>query len=274
MKRPMASKIGLIAWITFKESIRNKALYGIFFFGLVLFGINIVITGMFSWELGKVAVDVGLSVVSFAGLVIIFFLSINLVSNDLDKKTIYLILSRPITKFQYVLGKYAGLGLIILLSSAVLGACAALSVKVATHNVANYIPLHFSWPTFFLGLAFLTLSLLVVLAIALLWVSLTTHPFTAVLLSLFSYFIGQNVENVKNILTTGEMFAENPVLMRITESVSWVFPNLAAFDLKTTAAYGLSVDVGYLVWVAVYGLSYIGVCLVLTVLIFQRRELA
>lgn len=270
----MASKILLVAWITFKDSIRNKALYGIFFFGLVLFAANIIITGMFSWEMGKVAVDVGLSVVSFAGLVIIFFLSINLVSNDLDKKTIYLILSRPVSKLQYILGKYTGLGLIILLSSAVLGACAALSVKVATYNVKGYIPLHFSWPVFFLGLAFLTLSLLVVLAIALLWVSLTTHPFTAVLLSLFSYFIGQNVENVKNIITTSQMFAENPMLIRTTECVSWAFPNLAAFDLKTTAAYGLAVDAPYLMWVAAYGLSYIGVCLILTVLIFQRRELA
>ncbi|MDY6951549.1 MAG: ABC transporter permease [Thermodesulfobacteriota bacterium] len=270
----MASKIFLIAWITFKDSVRNKALYGIFFFGLVLFAANIIITGMFSWEMGKVAVDVGLSVVSFAGLVIIFFLSINLVSNDLERRTIYLILSRPVTKLQYIVGKYTGLGLIILLSSSVLGACAALSVKMATYNAEAYIPVHFSWPTFFLGLTFLTLSLLVVLAIALLWVTVTTHPFTAVLLSLFSYFIGQNVEAVKNIIITSQMFLENPMLIRVTEYVSWAFPNLAAFDLKTTAAYGLSVDTGYLMWVAAYGLSYIGVCLVISVIIFQRRQLA
>ena len=267
-------KILLIAWITFKDSIRNKALYGIFFFGLVLFAANIIITAMFSWELGKVAVDVGLSVVSVAGLVIIFFLSINLVSNDLDRKTIYLILSRPVGKLQYILGKYTGLGLIILLSSSVLGACAALSVEMATHNVKDYVPMHFSWPTFFLGLTFLTLSLLVVLAIALLWVTVTTHPFTAVLLSLFSYFIGQNVETVKSIIVTSQMFAENPMLIRVIEYVSWIFPNLAAFDLKTTAAYGLTTDGGYLMWVAAYGFSYIGVCLVMSVLIFQRRQLA
>jgi len=274
MKGPRMSKIFLIALVTFKDSIRNRALYGILLLGLVLFTANIIITGMFSWELGKVAVDVGLSVVSFSGLVIIFFLSINMVSNDIERKTIYLILSRPIGKFHYIVGKYVGLGLVILLSSGILGLCAALSVKLSTHGAEAYIPAHFSWTVFFLGLVFLTLSLLVVLAIALLWVSITTHPFTAVLLSILSYFIGQNVENVKNIITASNMFAENPMLIKLTDFASWIFPNLAAFDLKTTAAYGLHVSAGYLTWVAIYGLAYIGICLVMTILIFQRRELA
>ena len=111
------SKICLVASITFKESIRNRALHAIFLLGLVLFTMNMIITGMFNWELGKVAVDVGLSVVSFSGLVIILFLGINVVSGDIDRRSIYQILSRPITKSQYILGKYLGLALIILLLS-------------------------------------------------------------------------------------------------------------------------------------------------------------
>ncbi|MCP4681867.1 MAG: ABC transporter permease [Desulfobacterales bacterium] len=268
------NKIFLIAWITFKDSIRSRALYGIFIFGLLLFTANIIITGMFTWELGKVAVDVGLSVVSFSGLVIIFFLSINTVSNDIDRRTIYMILSRPINKLQYILGKYIGLGMIVLLSSAILGCCAAVSVRLSTFGAEGYVPLHFSWPTFFLGLTFLTMSLLIMLAIALFWVCVATHPFTAVLLSILSYFIGQNVENVKNIISANTVFAKNVMLVKVTDYVSWVFPNLAAFDLKTTAAYGLPVDAAYMIWVAMYGLAYISICLALSVLIFQRRELA
>lgn len=273
MRCPGMSRIFLIAWITFKDSIRNKVLYGIFIFGLVLFLANIIITGMFSWELGKVAVDVGLSVVSFSGLVIIFFLAINMISNDLDKRTIYMILSRPISKAQYILGKYAGLCLVVLLSSIILGLCAALSFKLATFHAEAFIPQHFSWGTFFLGLAFLTLSLLIVMGIALFMVSVTTHPFTAVLLSILAYFIGQNVENVRNLLTTGTVYLENPALIKVIDIASWIFPNLAAFDLKTTAAYGLPVDAHYLTWVAVYGFCYIGICLLATILAFHRREL-
>ena len=274
MKGQEMSKIFLIAWVTFKDSIRNRALYGIFLFGLLLFTANIIITKMFSWELGKVAIEVGLSVVSISGLVIIFFLSINTMSNDIDKKTVYLILSRPLTRFQYIIGKYVGLSLIIMLSSAILGSCAALSAKLATYGSEGYIPVNFSWNIFFLGLLFLTLSLLVVLGLALFWVSITTHPFTAVLLSLLSYFIGQNVETVKNIISASKMLVENRMLLKVIDLSSWIFPNLAAFDLKTTAAYGLPVNSGYLAWVALYGVSYIGICLILTVFVFQRRELA
>ena len=267
------SKILLVAGITFRDCIRNKALYGIFALGLMLFAANIIITGMFSWDLGKVAVDVGLSTVLVSGLIIIFFVGIMAVSNDLDKKTVYLVLSRPLSRVHFILGKYAGLAGVILASSCILGACAALSFKLSTFRSPGFIPVNFSWHIFFLGLAFLTLSLLLLLAVALLWAVVTTHPFTAVLLSLMSYFIGQNIENVRTIIHARKIFDQNTVLIRVTDIASWLLPNLAAFDLKTTAAYGLPVNTVSLVWVCLYGISYIGLCLIISIIVFQRREL-
>ncbi|MBW2370773.1 MAG: ABC transporter permease, partial [Deltaproteobacteria bacterium] len=214
------------------------------------------------------------SVVSISGLMIIFFFSINMVSNDLERRTIYMILSRPINKVQYIFGKFIGLSLIVLLSSIILGCCSAVSVKLATLNAAGYIPQHFSWSTFFIGLVFLTLSLWLVMSMAFLCISITSHPFTAVLISILSYFIGHNIEAVANIITRSQIYAENAFLIKLTQIAAWVFPNLAAFDLKTTAAYGLSIDPAYLCWVALYGFSYIGICLMLTIFMFQRRELS
>ena len=263
----------LLAGMTFKDSIRNKALYGIFILGFMLFAANIIITGMFSWELGKVAVDVGLSVVSLSGLIIIFFFSIQMVSYDLERKTIYLILSKPVSKNQYILGKYLGLAAILLISSLVLGACAFLSVKLATLHSQAYIPEHFNWSTFGLSLIYQTVSLFIVLSIAFLCISVTTHPFTAVLLCMMAYFIGQNVERVTNIMIRNKTFIENPPLFKLVKVIAWLFPNLAAFDLKTTAAYGLPVDGTYLAWCGFYGLTYILICLMGSILIFQRREL-
>ncbi len=268
------SKIFLIAWITFKDSIRNKALYGVFFLGIIMFTANIVITSMFSWELGKVAVDVGLSVVSFSGLILIFFFSIQMVSNDIEKKTLYLVLSRPITRTQYILGKYVGLGSIIFFSSVALSMCAAFSVKISTLGVEGYIPVNFSWYIFFLSVVFLTLSLLVMTAISVLWVSVTSHPFTAVLLTIMTYFIGQNMENAKNIILSTKALNPDSISMKIIHIVSWILPNLAVFDLKTTAAYGLPVNGVLLFWTALYGVSYIGICLILAIMAFQKRDLA
>jgi len=219
-----------------------------------------------------VAVDVGLSVVSLSGLIIIFFFSIHMVSYDLERKTIYLILSKPISKGQYILGKYLGLVAIVMVSSAVLGACSFFSVKLAMIDVVS-IPQNFAWPTFFLSLAYQTLALFIVLAIAFVCISVTTHPFTAILLCMMGYFIGQNVERVLHIITRGHLFQDNPLLLRLMKSTAWLFPNLAAFDLKTAAAYGLPVDLAYLGWTGIYGFSYIAGCLILAMFIFQRREL-
>jgi len=267
-------KIGLLAWITFKDSIRNKALHGILFCGIVLFAVNIIVTGMFTWEMGKVAVDMGLSIVSFSGLILIFFFSINVMSNDIDRKTIYLILSRPIGKPQYIMGKYAGLAMIIILSSIILGLCSAGSVWVSILGTKTFLPPNFSWSLFFLSIGFLTLSLLVMMALTLLWVSITSHSFTALILSMMTYFIGQNMENVKNIISSTKFLSPDSLSVKTIHAVSWVVPNLAVFDLKTTAAYGLSVDAASLLWTALYGISYIGISLIITIFVFQKRELS
>lgn len=264
----------LIAWVTFKESVRNKVLYGIFSFGLLLFVANMVFTGMFSFELGKVAVDVGLSVVSFSGLVIILFLGIHQLANDLERRTIYLVLSRPITRLHYVFGKYCGLVMTICLSSLILGSLAAGSVLLSTLGAHGAFAASFSWGMFALGLLYTTLALCVVMALTVLWTCIATHPFTAILLTMVSYFVGQNVETVRAIALRSEAFADNAALRALVNAVSWLFPNLAAFDLKTTVSYGLPVQPGYLFFIAIYGLAYIAVCLILAVFIFQRRELA
>ncbi|MBU1168940.1 MAG: hypothetical protein KKD44_05170 [Proteobacteria bacterium] len=267
-------KIRLIAWITFKDCIRNKALYGIFFMGLILFSANIIITGMFTWELGKVAVDMGLSIISFSGLIIIFFLCLPILGNDIEKKTVYLILSRPVTKAHYIIGKYMGLGLIIMISSVFLGLCAALSVKISVMGAGTFIPPHFSWGMFTLSICYLTLSLLILLSLAFFWVCTSTHHFTAVLLTIMTYFICHNMENVKNIILSTKIMSSDSLSIKVINAVTWILPNLTAFDLKTTAAYGLPVNTLSLSWLLIYGVSYSVVCIMLTVLIFQKRELS
>ena len=268
------NKIFLIAWITFKDCIRNKALYGIFFLGLILFTVNVVFTGMFTWELGKVAVDMGLSIISFSGLIIIFFMCLPLMAGDLINKTVYLILSRPVTKAHYIIGKYLGLGSVIVISSVFLGLCGALSVRLSVLGAEVFIPPHFSWGMFAASIGFLTLSLLVLLALAVLWTCATTHHFTAVLLTLMTYFICHNMENVKNIILSTKFMAPDSLPIKVIDTVSWVLPNLAAFDLKTTAAYGLPVDMASQSWVLLYGFSYIVICITLAVMVFKRRELS
>lgn len=263
----------LVAGITLSDCLRNKALYGIFLIAIVLFAFNIIFTGMFSWELGKVAVDMGLSAVSISGLIIIFFFSIQAMSNDLEKKTIYFILARPITKGQYLVGKYIGLGAVIVFSSLVLGMLAVMSVLISTAGAEGYIPPYFNWELFVLSLLFQTLSLLVTLSFSLFWVFANTHSFVATLLSLMTYFIGQNIENVKNMILAMKLMPPDSLPMTVINLVSWILPNLAIFDIKQNASYGLSVSPSTLVISLIYGISYIIICIILSALVFDRRNL-
>jgi ABC-type transport system involved in multi-copper enzyme maturation permease subunit len=266
-------KVRILASITFLEGVRNRFFYGLLTIALLLFGANLIITRSFTYDLGKVAVDIGLSATAIYGLMIIFFLGINLISKDLDKLTVYMVLGRPIARWQYVLGKFFGLSLIILVSMVILGAISAASVVVATADT-THIPVNFSWWGFAVALIFQYLSLNLIMAFTLLFAVLTTSAFIAMILSLSTYFIGQNIELLIRLLTTSQLFESTAQLVAMGEALSWVFPNLAAFDLKTAAAYGLPMEPAYLVWTLIYGLVYTALLLVFTSLIFNRRELA
>jgi ABC-type transport system involved in multi-copper enzyme maturation permease subunit len=265
-------QIWLLAKITYKEGVRNRILFGILLVAFLLSAFNLVFSQMFAHDLSKVSVDLGLSTVSIAGLAVIFFMGINLLARDFEKRTIYMVISRPIARWQYVLGKYMGLALMVGTSVAILGFFGAAGVKTSMLMAPDYIPTNFSWKLFGLSLVFSYLSLLVITALAQFFTCLTSSSYIALLVTACSYFIGQNVELVrKTFLGANEM---NLLYGYLIESITWVFPNLQAFDLKTAAGYGLPIEPISLLWTTLYGVSYIGVILTLTVCIFQRRELS
>jgi ABC-type transport system involved in multi-copper enzyme maturation permease subunit len=263
-------QIWLLARITFKEGVRNRILIGILFFAILLSLLNLVFAQMFTYDLSKVSLDLGLSMVSISGLAVIFFMGINLLSRDFEKRTIYMVISRPIARWQYVVGKFLGLVLMVGVSVIIIGAFAASSVKLTMLWAPDYIPPGYSWNIFGLSLIFSFLSLLIVTALAQLFTSVTTSSYIALLLTACSYFIGQNVEMVRKMFASQEDLS-SPLKMLIN-IITWIFPNLSAFDLKTAAGYGLPLDPTSMMWVAVYGISYVYIVLIMTIFIFQRRE--
>lgn len=265
-------QIWLLAKITYKEGVRNRILLGIVLVAVLLSAFNLVFSQMFAFDLSKVSVDLGLSTVSISGLAVIFFMGINLLSRDFEKRTIYMVISRPIARWQYVLGKFAGLALMVGTSVGIIGLFAAAGVKTSMLMAPKFIPLNYSWKIFWLSLVFSYLSLLIVTALAQLFTCLSTSSFIALLVTACSYFIGQNVELFRKIFLESSQI--NRFYNFLIEAITWLFPNLKVFDLKTSAGYGLPIEPLSLLWTAVYGVSYIGVILVLSVCIFQRRELS
>ena len=107
------SKIWAIALNTFKEAVRNRILYILFIFALLILAGSGVISDLTIAEKERIIRDLGLASISFFGLLIAVFVGIGLIYNEMDKKTIYTIISKPIHRYQFILGKFVGLLLTI-----------------------------------------------------------------------------------------------------------------------------------------------------------------
>lgn len=266
--------IWAITLITFTESIRTKILKVLLVLAAVLLGANIFITELFTWDVGKVSVEFGLSASGFTGLLIVFFLGMKILADDLERNRVNLILARPVKGWQYILGKFLGLALLLLIANAIIGFGSMISMKYVMWRYPNYVPPNFTWHLYVTAILYQWLAHLIILAVTLFWFSFAVETFVAILYSISSYLIGQNMELLREITHEGgesgtAMLHENVVVV-----LSWIFPNLSLFDFKTEAAYGLAVSAGDLTWIMVYGLSYITLLIFFTSFFFNRKEFA
>lgn len=262
-----------IALITFKEGIRNRAIYGIFLLALMLLIVNFLLCSMVPQEVGKVAVDIALSTVYFSGLLLVFFVGINLMAKDLDRKTIYMVLSRPISRSQYIVGKFFGMVLLIVAAMVFLSFFAVLSIFLIQLSYPGYF-LRFSWPMVLLALAFSVLPLILLSAMSFLFSSFTSSSFITLVLTMIAYIIGRSSYDVKAFVENPETVSMHPslVTVKLVQIAYYLFPNLSVFDIKTQAAHNLPVAPSYILWAVLYGVVYSSLAIACAALIFRRRE--
>jgi Cu-processing system permease protein len=262
-----------IAVITFKEGTRNRAFYGISIIALLLMLAAFLLSGMIMRDVGKVAVDMALSTVSFAGLLLVLFVGIDLMAKDLDKRTIYMVLARPISRQQYIFGKFIGIALLILTTVFILSLFGEMSIVLIKWANPNYFP-RFAWGPVFLAEAFIALSLMIISALSVLFASFSSSSFITLVLTILSYLIGQSTNSVKAIVDApgSAGITVSPVTVKLVQAAYYTFPNLSLFDLKTRAAHGLSVPVTYLFWTLLYGIVYICLVTLFASIIFKKKE--
>lgn len=267
--------IALISGITFQEGLRNRILASILFFAVVVFALNFILADSFNFDLSKVAVDISMSAISVCSLLVVFVLCISQLSRDIDRRIVFMFLARPMARHEYILGKFFGFASLLLAVELLLGAGGGLSVYVITLLKPAYIAGHFNWPTFFLALAFHLLGCLIVLATAIFFAIFASSQLLAVLFTLGIYFAGHYLEKVIVVLQQQMILGEHgTTLTWALHIVSWLLPNLAAFDLKQQAAYGLPLDPSLIGWTVLYGLVYSGLFLTAAILHFNRKELS
>ena len=265
--------IWLLATITFREGTRSNVLYGIVLLSGLLFISNLFITQLFAFDLGKVAIDVGFSILSLAGLSIIFFYGIALLSKDIHQRNICMVICHPIARWKYVIGKFFGLALFLLAAIGILALFTALSLWAGTQTGGLGVPRDFSWGMLFLAVSFNLLSLLVVMSIGFFFTVLTTSLYLSMLLTFFTYLIGNTLDTIVKVLVKGEFVAAGDLFIKFMKLLTWIFPNLSVFDLKPNLGYGLPQSTPYLAWITGYGLTYTCLVLIATTIILHYKDI-
>lgn len=268
----MIKRVFSLVILTFKEGVRERALFGIGLFALLLMLASLVVVSLFMRDLHKVAVDINLSAITFAGLMLTFFVSINLMAKDIDKYTIYCVLSKPISRSEYILGKFFGIMLLIVSAFAILTLCSSMTIFIIKTQYSEWFK-SFAWAGFYKAVYSEILMFAILNSIIIFFSTITTSSFITLLFSISAYAAGQTIEEVVLYLKTQPDIILTDAIETIIDICQYILPNLAAFDLKTKAAHALPISWHYLTGITVYSILYSLILLIFASIIFNKREL-
>lgn len=253
---------GAVAINTFREAVRDRVLYNLVIFALMMIGAAILV-GQISIGIERlVIINLGLSAISIFGLVMAIFMGVGLVYKEIEKRTLYSLLSKPIYRWEFLVGKYVGL----LLTLAVNTSLMALGLAAALFYVGR--PFLRSDASVVVAVYFILLELALVTAFALFF-SCFSSPMLSTLFTLGTYVMGVFAKDIHDF---GEL-THNPVIEGITRVLYFLLPNYHNFNVVAAAAHGDSIPFS-LVWQnTFYTLLYVALILLCASAVFSRRNL-
>jgi len=251
-------KIAAIALNTFREAVRDRILYTILVFAMLLIGASVILATLSIGQEGRIVKDLGLASSSLFGTFIAIFLGIGLVSKEIERRTLYAIVAKPIYRFQFLVGKYIGLTLTLLVTVGVMALLVA--------GLAWAVDGHFS-PDLLLAAALDFLGLMIVTAVAILFSTFST-PTLSAMLTLGLFVAGRLSGDLRLF---AEQFA-GPGLRQALEGIYLILPDLSRFQIGPQVVHGLPISPTELLMTAAYGLAYILVLLLVAIGIFERRD--
>ncbi|MBM4124507.1 MAG: ABC transporter permease [Nitrospira sp.] len=250
--------IVVIGLNTFRENLRDKILYNLLFFALLLIGVSVLMGMLTIAEQKKIVADMGLAAINLVGVIIAIFVGVGLVSKEIERRTVYTIMARPISRTQFLLGKYLGLVLTLLVNVAIMS-----GVFVATLWM-DQLPVSAS---LFQAIELICVELLLVTALALFFSTFSSSTLSAIM-TLGIYVIGHVTVDLKGIAEK----SHNQTLKAVTTGLYYLCPNLEALNIKGPAASGTMVALSYQALASAYGLFYAALLLTAASLVFQRRD--
>ncbi len=260
-------RVFTIAANVFRETIRDRVLYLPALFALLLLAVGQLLPQIAAGAENKILLDVGLAAIQVLGLVVAVFVGTGLVNKEIEKRTVFVLIAKPMSRAEFIVGKHLGLSAVLATLVAMMTAIflGGVSLLRLVNGLGAAAPLPVT--------AVLVCSLFLVLELALLVaVALLFGVFTSSLLaSLFSFGLYAMGHLSTDLLALAKL-SKNPTVEQITRVLYLVLPNLSLLDLKNQAVYGILPPVDDLLLRAFYALVYTLLLLAVAVLVFSERE--
>jgi len=266
-------RVALVAFHVFKESVRDRVLYAIAAFALVLVAASLLLGEITAGEDVKIIKDLGLATIEVAGIAMSVFVGIGLVSREIDRRSIFSLLAKPLPRAEFIIGKYVGLVLTI-------------GVNVAAMTAALYLMLAYldwralpierlAWdaratdPRLMLAVALIAMELALLTAVALFFSTFSSSAPLSLMLTLGVYVAGFFATDLRHF---GDLVEVGRFVAFLAAGIGWLLPAFSIFDIKAQVVHGLPVSAGFVLWTAAYGIAYISGLLAASVALFSRRE--
>ena len=255
-------RVGVVALNTFREAVRDRVLYNLVFFALLMIAAAILVGQISIGIEQSVIVSLGLSAISLIGLLISVFIGVALVSKEMDKRTLYALLSKPVRRWEFLLGKFGGLVLTLAVNTAAMALGLFLAMLYVKHSLER------SDSSVLIAVYFIWLKLALVVALALLFSCFTT-PLLAILFTTGLYIVGLYVQELRDL----PVEVLSPAMAAFTKWLSFLLPNFENFNVMAMAAHGRAIPGSLILNNTFYTMIYCAIVLTATVVVFSRRNL-
>jgi ABC-type transport system involved in multi-copper enzyme maturation permease subunit len=255
------AQVRTIALNTFREAVRDRVLYNLIAFALLLVGAAILV-GQISVGVERlVVVNLGLTAISLFGIVIAILIGIGLVSKEIEKKTVYTLLTRPVGRWQFIFGKFCGLVGTLAVNAFLMSVGFFAALLYVTHKF------HRADAWLLVAIYFILLELMLLTALALLFSSFSS-PLLSAIFAFAVFVIGTFATDLRSFASAAQGAARWLGL-----GLAYLVPNFSAFNVIVEVAHEQPVAPRLILWNTVYALLYSGAAIAGAMLIFERRNL-
>jgi len=247
-----------IAKNTFRETIRDKILYGILAFAFLFLGMTIFFGSISLGEDIKVVKDFGLAGIYIFSVIIAIFLGTSLVYKEIEKKTLYIIFSKPVKIYEFIVGKFFGLWISVTLNVLLMTIVYFIIVKIKGGGF-DLISLY--------AILLLIFELAIFVAVTILFSSVTT-PLAGAIFAIIILYIGHSLATIKQYAIKSGQF------MRIViDGAYYIFPNLEKFNLRNSVVHEVSPSSGQIIYPILYSILYVVILLWASSLAIKKQDL-